>query len=216
MLPGGLAGDIAAANTRIGYRIAKRSLDIMVAALGLAILSPVFLMIAMLIVMTSPGPAIFRQTRCGKDGRQFTCYKFRTMVTDAELIKLQLLHLNEVPGPVFKIRRDPRVTSLGRWLRKFSLDELPQLYNVLRGEMSLVGPRPALPEEVRRYSAEQRIRLLVKPGLTCLWQISGRSNVPFEQWVRLDAEYVQRQSLWLDLRILLRTIPAVLTGRGAF
>lgn len=203
-------------NDRMGYRIAKRMLDIVVATFGLVILSPVLLLVAALIVMTSPGPAIFRQTRCGKDGKPFTCYKFRTMVTDAEIIRLQLLHLNEVSGPVFKIRKDPRVTTLGRWLRKTSLDELPQLINVLRGEMSLVGPRPALPEEVRRYSPEQRIRLLVKPGLTCLWQVSGRSNVPFEQWVRLDAEYVQRQNLWLDLQILLRTIPAVLTGHGAF
>jgi lipopolysaccharide/colanic/teichoic acid biosynthesis glycosyltransferase len=158
---------------------------------------------------------LFRQTRCGLYGRRFTLYKFRTMVEGAEERLAELQHLNEMDGPVFKSRRDPRVTRLGRLLRKFSLDELPQLWNVLRGDMSLVGPRPPIPDEVARYERWQRRRLSMKPGLTCLWQVSGRNELTFEEWMRLDLEYIDNWSLWLDLKIALKTIPAVLRGRGA-
>jgi lipopolysaccharide/colanic/teichoic acid biosynthesis glycosyltransferase len=139
----------------------------------------------------------------------------RTMIEGAEEIQQELLHLNEMDGPVFKLREDPRVTRLGRFLRRFSLDELPQLWNVLRGDMSLVGPRPPIPDEVRRYQRWQRRRLSMKPGLTCLWQISGRNQVDFERWIRLDLEYIDSWSPWLDVKILLKTVPAVLSGRGA-
>ena len=158
---------------------------------------------------------LFRQTRCGLNGRRFTLYKFRTMVADAEWRRQELLHLNEMDGPVFKVRNDPRVTRLGRLLRKFSLDELPQLWNVLRGDMSLVGPRPPIPEEVDQYERWQRRRLSMKPGLTCLWQVNGRNAVDFESWMELDLEYIDSWSLSLDLKILLKTIPVVLSGKGA-
>jgi lipopolysaccharide/colanic/teichoic acid biosynthesis glycosyltransferase len=158
---------------------------------------------------------LFRQIRCGLNGRVFTLYKFRTMVADAEHRRGELQHLNEMAGPVFKLRRDPRVTLLGRFLRRFSLDELPQLWNVLRGDMSLVGPRPPIPEEVAQYQRWQRRRLSMKPGLTCLWQISGRNDLDFDRWMQLDLEYIDSWSPTLDLKILLKTIPAVLSGKGA-
>jgi exopolysaccharide biosynthesis polyprenyl glycosylphosphotransferase len=176
-----------------------------------------FALIALLIKVTSPGPALFRQQRSGLNGRPFTLYKFRTMVTNAEQLKQELAAMNEMNGPVFKVTHDPRVTPIGRFLRKYSLDELPQLYNVLRGEMSLVGPRPLPVDEVKRFNdLAHRRRLSVKPGLTCLWQISGRNNVSdFKEWVRLDLEYIDNWSLWLDLKILWRTVPAVLAATGA-
>jgi len=158
---------------------------------------------------------LFRQRRCGLNGRIFTLFKFRTMVADAEERIGEVAHLNEMKGPVFKVRRDPRVTGVGRWLRRFSLDELPQLWNVLRGDMSLVGPRPPIPEEVARYERWQRRRLSMKPGLTCLWQVRGRNQIDFEEWMRLDLEYIDNWSPWLDLKILARTVPVVLSGRGA-
>jgi lipopolysaccharide/colanic/teichoic acid biosynthesis glycosyltransferase len=165
--------------------------------------------------LSSQGGVLFRQTRCGLYGRRFTLYKFRTMVEGAEDRLAELQHLNEMDGPVFKSRRDPRVTRLGRLLRKFSLDELPQLWNVLRGDMSLVGPRPPIPEEVARYERWQRRRLSMKPGLTCLWQVNGRNELDFRSWIDLDLQYIDSWSLGLDLRILLKTIPVVLSGRGA-
>jgi len=176
-----------------------------------------FALIALLIKWTSPGPVFFRQQRSGLNGRPFTLYKFRTMVTNAEQLKHELAAMNEMTGPVFKVSNDPRVTPIGKWLRKFSLDELPQLYNVLRGEMSLVGPRPLPVDEVKRfYDLAHRRRLSVKPGLTCLWQISGRNKISdFKEWVRLDLEYIDNWSLWLDLKILLQTVPVVLAGEGA-
>ena len=158
---------------------------------------------------------LYAQTRCGLNGRRFTLYKFRTMIEGAEEIQQELLHLNEMDGPVFKLKEDPRVTRLGRFLRRFSLDELPQFWNVLRGDMGLVGPRPPIPDEVRRYQRWQRRRLSMKPGLTCLWQISGRNQVDFDRWIRLDLEYIDSWSPWLDMKILLKTVPAVLSGRGA-
>jgi len=166
---------------------------------------------------TSPGPAIFRQWRSGRHGKPFMMYKFRSMTTDAEMRRFELEVRNEMSGPVFKVEDDPRVTPIGRWLRRTSIDELPQLWNVLMGDMSLVGPRPLPVYEVANFENHaQRRRLSVKPGLTCLWQINGRNKVTdFDQWVKLDLEYIDNWSVWLDFKILLRTIPAVLFGRGA-
>jgi exopolysaccharide biosynthesis polyprenyl glycosylphosphotransferase len=195
--------------------MAKRALDVTLAALLLFLGMPVVLTIALLIKITSGGRVLFRQTRCGLNGRSFTLYKFRTMVEGAEDRRLELLHLNEMNGPVFKLRSDPRVTYLGRFLRRFSLDEVPQLWNVLRGDMSLVGPRPPIPEEVAKYQRWQRRRLAMKPGLTCLWQVSGRNNLDFDRWMQLDLEYIDSWTPMLDFKILLKTIPAVLSGKGA-
>jgi exopolysaccharide biosynthesis polyprenyl glycosylphosphotransferase len=195
--------------------MAKRVMDVGMSLLLLLLGLPVVGAIATLIKITSHGNVLFRQTRCGLNGRIFTLYKFRTMVSDAEQRRRELEHLNEMNGPVFKVRSDPRVTALGRFLRRFSLDELPQLWNVLRGDMSLVGPRPPIPEEVARYQRWQRRRLSMKPGLTCLWQVSGRNQIDFDQWMQLDLEYIDSWSPMLDVKILLKTIPAVLSGRGA-
>ena len=169
----------------------------------------------MAIKLTSNGSVIFRQERIGLNGRTFTLYKFRTMLEDAHARRDEVNHLNEMTGPVFKAKSDPRVTAIGRVLRKFSLDELPQLWNVLKGDMSLVGPRPPIPEEVRSYHRWHRRRLSMKPGLTCLWQISGRNDIDFDRWMQLDLQYIDNWSPGLDVKILLRTIPAVLSGRGA-
>jgi len=171
----------------------------------------------LLISLTSPGPVLFRQQRSGLNGRPFTMYKFRTMVSNAEQPKDELAALNEMSGPVFKVSKDPRITKVGKLLRRFSIDELPQLVNVLRGEMSLVGPRPLPVDEVKRFDdLAHRRRLSVKPGLTCLWQVSGRNDLrDFREWVRLDLEYIDHWSFWMDLKILCRTVPAVLRGAGA-
>jgi exopolysaccharide biosynthesis polyprenyl glycosylphosphotransferase len=192
----------------------KRVTDVVIAAAGLVVLAPLMTAIAMLIRLTSPRPAIFRQVRCGLNGRLFLFYKFRSMVENAEELKKDLEHLN-VRETVFKIPDDPRLTTVGRYLRKFSIDEWPQLWNVLRGDMSLVGPRPAVPGEVEHYERWQRRRLRMRPGLTCLWAISGRDNVDFETWMKMDMQYIDNWSLALDWKILLQTIPRVLTGRGA-
>jgi len=193
----------------------KRLVDVAIALALLLLGLPVALLVALAIKLTSSGTVFFRQTRCGLNGRTFTLYKFRTMVEGAEARRRDLEHLNEMDGPVFKVKGDPRITWLGRFLRKFSLDELPQLWNVLRGDMSLVGPRPPIPEEVARYERWQRRRLAMKPGLTCLWQISGRNQLDFQRWMELDLEYIDSWSPWLDLKILAKTIPVVLSGRGA-
>jgi exopolysaccharide biosynthesis polyprenyl glycosylphosphotransferase len=195
----------------------KQVLDFFGALLLLIVLSIPLLIIGLLIRLTSPGPVLFRQQRSGLNGRPFTIYKFRTMVTNAEQLKHELEAMNEMRGPVFKVTNDPRITPIGRFLRKFSFDEFPQLYNVLRGEMSLVGPRPLPVDEVRRFNdLAHRRRLSVKPGLTCLWQISGRNKIcDFRDWVRLDLEYIDNWSIWLDLKILWLTVPVVFTGSGA-
>jgi len=194
----------------------KRLLDLAVAVLGLTLLSPLLLLLAAAVWLSSRGPVLFRQTRCGLNGRRFTLYKFRTMVADAEQQLDEVAHLNEVSGPAFKARQDPRMTVVGRLLRRLSLDELPQLVNILVGHMSLVGPRPPLPEEVERYERWQRRRLSMKPGLTGLWQVSGRAGLgDFSSWIALDLAYIDQWSLWLDLKILLKTVPAVLLARGA-
>ena len=197
--------------------VIKHVMDRVGAFILLIVLLPLFSLIALAIKLTSPGPVLFRQQRSGQNGAPFTLYKFRTMVTNAEQFKQELEALNEMTGPVFKLTNDPRITRIGKWLRRYSLDELPQLFNVLRGEMSLVGPRPLPVDEVKRFSdLAHRRRLSVKPGITCLWQISGRNQIKdFKDWVRLDLEYIDNWSLWLDLEILLRTIPAVFAATGA-
>lgn len=194
----------------------KRLLDIALATLGLVAVIPVLIGIAIAIKLDSPGRAIFIQERVGLHGRHFRFYKFRSMYADAEKRLAEVLDHNETDGPVFKMRNDPRISKVGAFLRRTSLDELPQLINVLKGEMSLVGPRPPLPREVEQYRPGDTIRLSVKPGLTCLWQISGRSQVGFEQWMEYDREYVRNISFWLDLQILLRTVWVVISGRGAY
>jgi len=193
----------------------KRVVDFAMAFSLLIVLSPVFLLLALLIKLTSRGPVLYRQTRCGLGGRTFTLYKFRSMHPDADLRREELEALNELDGPAFKIRDDPRCTSIGRLMRRFSMDELPQLVNVLKGDMSFVGPRPPLPEEVEKYERWQRRRLRMQPGLTCLWALEGRSRLSFRRWMELDLEYIDNWSPALDWKILLRTIPVVLLGRGA-
>jgi exopolysaccharide biosynthesis polyprenyl glycosylphosphotransferase len=192
----------------------KRLIDVVLSAAALVVLSPFLALVALLIKITSPGPIIFRQGRCGLNGRRFIMYKFRSMVMNADQMKQHLEHLSE-RQVAFKLSRDPRVTAVGRWLRKFSIDEFPQLYNVLRGDMSLVGPRPPLPAEVDRYERWQRRRLRMRPGLTCLWAVCGRDRIDFTTWMKLDISYIENWSLKLDWSILLRSIPHVLAGRGA-
>ena len=199
-----------------GALLVKRAVDVGLALLLGVVCLPLAALLALLIKLTSHGPVLFRQVRCGLSGRPFTFYKLRTMTEDAEERLSEVAHLNEHEGPVFKSSHDPRVTRFGRLLRRFSLDEIPQLWNVLKGEMSLVGPRPPLPDEVARYEKWQRRRLSMKPGLTGLWQVSGRSDLPsFDQWMELDLAYIDNWSLTLDAKILLRTIPTVLSGKGA-
>ncbi len=194
---------------------AKRAFDLLFASLILILSIPLFVLIALAVKLDSRGPVLFRQTRCGLNGRRFTILKFRSMRADAETRKGEVAHLNQMDGPAFKASDDPRVTRVGWILRKFSLDELPQFWNVLKGEMAVVGPRPPVPEEVEKYQRWQRRRLSMRPGLTCLWQISGRSKLDFDTWMKLDLEYIDTWSLKLDFWILLKTIPAVLSGRGA-
>ncbi len=194
----------------------KRALDIMVATAALLAFSPVFLVTAVLIKLDSPGPVFFKQVRVGKWGSTFYCYKFRSMYIDAEERKATLMVQNEADGPVFKMKNDPRITRVGKYIRKFSIDELPQLINVLKGEMSLVGPRPPVPKEVAQYEYEQLGRLNAVPGITGLQQVSGRSDLDFKTWVELDLQYIAEQSFLKDLEILLKTIPSVVLGKGAY
>lgn len=194
--------------------IVKVTLDKLIAGAALILVSPLMALIAALIKITSKGPVLFKQTRLGINGTPFTTLKFRSMTEDAEELKEGLMGANEMSGPVFKIKHDPRITPVGKFIRKYSIDELPQLFNVLRGEMSLVGPRPALPEEVSRFAPWQRRKLAVKPGVTCTWQVSGRNKIGFEEWMKLDLEYIDNWSLWLDTKILARTIPTALKGTG--
>jgi exopolysaccharide biosynthesis polyprenyl glycosylphosphotransferase len=193
----------------------KRAFDIVTSALALLLLSPLMIVTAVLVKGTSPGPVLFRQERIGLLGRRFHMLKFRSMVANAEELRAGLLAQNEQSGPVFKMKHDPRITPLGRFLRKYSIDELPQLVNVLRGDMSIVGPRPPLPEEVAHYEAWQRRRLSVRPGLTCVWQVAGRSEISFQDWMLLDMRYIDHWSFVRDVDLILRTVPAVLRGRGA-
>lgn len=195
----------------------KRFFDIVITLIALIVLSPLLLLVALWIKLDSHGPMIYRQVRVGKNGKHFNFYKFRSMYVDADRRKKEFLAQNESgDGVIFKMKRDPRITRPGRLIRKFSVDELPQLLNVLIGDMSLVGPRPPLPSEVAQYTLEDRKRLHVIPGITCIWQVSGRSDIPFKKQVELDKEYIKSRSVWQDFVILLKTIPAVLTGRGAY
>ena len=196
---------------------AKRAIDVVGSFSGLVLLSPLFLSVAAAIKLTSPGPVFFCQTRVGRYGRHFRFWKFRSMYIDAEARKAELLAKNESKdGVIFKMKDDPRITKVGKFLRRTSLDELPQLWNVFVGDMSLVGPRPPVPSEVAEYTLEDRKRLDVIPGITCLWQIKGRSEIPFHEQVRLDKEYIQAPEFWKDVAILLKTIPAIIGGRGAY
>ena len=196
---------------------AKRAIDILASGIGMILLSPVYLAIAAAVKFTSPGPVIFSQIRVGRYGRHFRFYKFRSMRTDAEAMKDSLMAQNESKdGVIFKMKDDPRITKVGKFLRRTSLDELPQLWNVFIGDMSLVGPRPPVPSEVQEYTLEDRKRLDVIPGITCLWQIKGRSEIPFNEQVRLDKEYILTPGIWRDFVILLKTIPAIIGGRGAY
>ena len=196
---------------------AKRAIDIVGSAVGMILLSPVFLGIAAAIKFTSPGPIIFTQVRVGRYGRHFRFYKFRSMRVDAEAQKAALMAKNESKdGVIFKMKDDPRITKIGKLIRRTSMDELPQLWNVFIGDMSLVGPRPPVPSEVAEYTLEDRKRLDVIPGITCLWQIKGRSEIPFNEQVRLDKEYIQEPGFWKDVMILLKTVPAILGGKGAY
>lgn len=195
--------------------VAKRVMDVVGAALGIVLTSPLMVLVAALVKLEDGGPVLFSQARAGLYGREFQVLKFRSMVVDAEARKAELDAHNEMAGPVFKMRRDPRITRVGAWIRKLSIDELPQFWNVLRGEMSLVGPRPPIPAEVEKYERWQLRRLSMRPGITCTWQVSGRNQVDFDTWMRLDLEYIDHWSLFLDLKLLLRTVPVVLFGRGA-
>jgi lipopolysaccharide/colanic/teichoic acid biosynthesis glycosyltransferase len=193
----------------------KRLLDVVLSAFLLVLAFPLFLVLGLAVKLTSPGPVFYRWKVVGRNGRQFLGYKIRSMVVNADELKAQLENRNEMTGPVFKIAGDPRITAIGSWMRRYSLDELPQLYNVLKGDMALVGPRPPLRTEYERFTEYQKQKLAVKPGITCLWQISGRNEVSdFNEWVRLDLEYIRRWSIWLDLRILMGTLGAVLSGSG--
>jgi exopolysaccharide biosynthesis polyprenyl glycosylphosphotransferase len=195
--------------------LVKRVFDLVFSVATLLFLSPLLLVISVAVKLESPGPVLFRQRRVGLNGREFVLLKFRSMRADAEAEQAALSHRNEMNGPVFKLSDDPRVTRVGRILRKASLDELPQFWNVLRGEMSVVGPRPPIPAEVKRYERRERRRLSMKPGITCVWQVSGRNEIDFDRWVQLDLAYIDNWSFWRDMKIVLKTIPAVIWGRGA-
>jgi len=193
----------------------KRIMDIIISVVALTIFSPIMIVVALIIKATSQGPVFFKQTRCGLNGRKIQFYKFRSMVANAEALKEKLKAHNEMTGPVFKIKHDPRITPIGYFIRKMSIDELPQFINVLKGDLSIVGPRPPLPSEVEHYEVWQRRRLSLKPGITCIWQVSGRNKIGFEEWMRMDLEYIDNWSLWLDVQIIFKTVFVVLTGYGA-
>jgi len=200
----------------VAYRKVKRGLDVAAASLVLCLIAPLLLVLALLVKLTSRGPVLYVSKRVGLCGAVFDFYKFRSMYVDADARRDALEKANEKDGPIFKMKRDPRITPLGRFMRKFSLDELPQFFNVLKGDMSLVGPRPPLVHEVEKYSGFEQERLTIRPGLTCYWQIMGRSDLTFEEWMVLDHRYLREMSLWTDLRIMIKTPVAVLLGRGAY
>jgi len=201
--------------TSLVYDFFKRAMDISCAAAGIIVLSPIFIITSILIRLDSRGPIFFSQERIGKDGKIFKMYKFRSMVVNAEELKKKLLKENEMSGPMFKMKEDPRITGIGKFIRKTSIDELPQLFNVLKGEMSLVGPRPSLPKEVEKFDNWMLERLEVKPGLTCYWQVMGRNNIDFERWMELDIRYVKERSLLLDIKLILKTVNVLLGDENA-
>lgn len=206
---------IDAARNDVVYNALKRMADIFLSFSAIVFLSPFFLILAILIKHESDGPAIFCQNRVGLNGKIFKMYKFRSMVNNAEKLKTNLISKNEMDGPMFKIKDDPRVTKIGRFIRKTSIDELPQLINVLKGDMSLVGPRPSLEEEVQKFDDWMTERLIVKPGLTCFWQVSGRNDINFYDWMRLDIEYVRERNIWLDIKLILKTVFVLFGDRHA-
>lgn len=189
------------------YLFFKRTIDILGSGIGLIILSPIFILVALAIKIEDPkGKVFFVQERCGKNNKLFKMYKFRSMISNAEELLEELICENEMDGPVFKIKEDPRITRVGRFIRKTSIDELPQLFNILMGDMSIVGPRPAIPHEVAEYNEYQKQRLLVKPGLTCIWQVSGRNSIGFDEWVDMDLEYIEKRNLWMDVKLIFKTV----------
>lgn len=189
------------------YLFFKRTIDILGSGIGLIILSPIFILVALAIKIEDPkGKVFFVQERCGKNNKLFKMYKFRSMISNAEELLEDLICENEMDGPVFKIKEDPRITRVGRFIRKTSIDELPQLFNILMGDMSIVGPRPAIPHEVAEYNEYQKQRLLVKPGLTCIWQVSGRNSIGFDEWVDMDLEYIEKRNLWMDVKLIFKTV----------
>ena len=197
------------------YKFCKRGIDVIVAGVGLILLSPIITIVACAIKLTSKGPIFFLQKRVGKNGKLFNMYKFRSMVVNAEELKEKLKHKNEMSGPMFKMKDDPRVTKVGKFIRKTSLDELPQLWNVLKGDMSLVGPRPSLPKEVEQFDSWMFKRLTVRPGLTCYWQVSGRNNIDFEDWMKLDVKYVEERNLWIDIKLIFKTVFVLFGDKNA-
>lgn len=197
------------------YKVSKRALDVIASFLGLVILSPILLIVAILIKLESKGPAIFAQSRIGLNGKEFKMYKFRSMVQNAEELKEKLAKQNEMSGPMFKIKNDPRVTKVGKFIRKTSIDELPQLLNILKGDMTLVGPRPSLPREVEKFESWMLKRLEVKPGLTCYWQVSGRNNIDFYEWMKLDLKYVNDMGFWLDIKLIFKTVTVLFGDKNA-
>ena len=197
------------------YEVIKRTIDIVCSFVGILVLSPLFIVIAIIIKLTSKGPVFFSQKRVGKYGREFDMYKFRSMVVNAEELKEKLAAQNEMTGPMFKMKDDPRVTKVGKFIRKTSLDELPQLWNVLKGDMSLVGPRPSLPKEVAQFEDWMHKRLEVKPGLTCYWQVSGRNNIDFEDWMKLDIRSVEEKNLWIDIKLIFKTVGVLFGDKNA-
>lgn len=197
------------------YEVIKRIIDIVASFIGLILLSPLILIVSMLIKLESKGEVIFKQKRVGLNGKEFYMYKFRSMVINAEELKEQLESQNEMSGPMFKIKDDPRITKVGKFIRKTSIDELPQLINVIKGDMSLVGPRPSLPKEVKKFEQWMMERLEVKPGLTCIWQVSGRNNIDFEDWMKLDIKYVRERSFKLDIKLILKTVLVLLGDKNA-
>ena len=197
------------------YEVIKRIIDIVASFTGLILLSPLILIVSILIKLESKGEVIFKQKRVGLNGKEFYMYKFRSMVINAEELKEQLESQNEMSGPMFKIKDDPRITKVGKFIRKTSIDELPQLINVIKGDMSLVGPRPSLPKEVKKFEQWMMERLEVKPGLTCIWQVSGRNNIDFEDWMKLDIKYVRERSFKLDIKLILKTVLVLLGDKNA-
>lgn len=206
---------IQAEDEKVFYEFLKRIIDILMSVLSLIVLSPVFIIIAIAIKLDSSGPIVYSQTRVGKNGKHFKMFKFRSMIINAEEMLTELKPMNEMDGPMFKIKEDPRITRIGRFIRRTSIDELPQLINILRGEMSIVGPRPSLPSEVKEFESWMMERFVVKPGLTCFWQVSGRNNIPFHKWMELDIKYVKERNLWLDVKLVFRTIKVVIKGDDA-
>lgn len=200
-----LNSEVVLADITLGYKFFKRTIDIACSLFGLLLLSPVLIIVSILIKLESDGPIIFSQDRIGYKGQKFKMYKFRSMVVNAEELKKKLAERNEMSGPMFKMKNDPRVTKVGKFIRKTSIDELPQLINILKGEMSLVGPRPSLPKEVKEFEPWMMERLEVKPGLTCYWQVSGRNDIDFEDWMKLDIKYVRERSFWLDMKLIIKT-----------